>query len=340
MKVIHEIAGYTAMGEPVFYFKVVNASGAWVGFTNWGARWIEAGVPDGEGRLTDVIAGYDNPMEYLSDTYYLGATVGRFANRIANASFLIDGLTYRLETNDGRHTNHGGYSGFHQRLWKWEKLADGICFMLASPDGDGGYPGNLEVTVEYRWSECNELSVDYFGVSDKPTYLNMTNHAYFNLSGTKEKILSHSLYIPAQKIVETNAGFIPTGMVTPVAGTPFDFTCRKQLGVDIYTDNQQLRDNRGYNHCYILKEQPSRDMVLAACLCEPASKRRLTVMTDLPGVLLYTAGYYESPDTAVCLETQFFPDTPSHSHFPSCLLRPGNEYRQRTVYRFDLDFPE
>ena len=168
----------------------------------------------------------------------------------------------------------------------------------------------------------------------------MTNHAYFYLSGTKEKILSHSLYIPAQKIVETNAGFIPTGMVTPVAGTPFDFTCRKQLGVDIYTDNQQLRDNRGYNHCYILKEQPSRDMVLAACLCEPASKRRLTVMTDLPGVLLYTAGYYESPDTAVCLETQFFPDTPSHSHFPSCLLRPGNEYRQRTVYRFDLDFPE
>ena len=147
MKVIHEIAGYTAMGEPVFYFKVVNASGAWVGFTNWGARWIEAGVPDSEGRLTDVITGYDNPMEYLSDTYYMGATVGRFANRIANASFLIDGLTYRLETNDGRHTNHGGYSGFHQRLWKWEKLADGICFMLASPDGDGGYPGNLEVTV-------------------------------------------------------------------------------------------------------------------------------------------------------------------------------------------------
>ena len=123
MKVIHEIAGYTAMGEPVFYFKVVNASGAWVGFTNWGARWIEAGVPDSEGRLTDVITGYDNPMEYLSDTYYMGATVGRFANRIANASFLIDGLTYRLETNDGRHTNHGGYSGFHQRLWKWEKLA-------------------------------------------------------------------------------------------------------------------------------------------------------------------------------------------------------------------------
>ena len=270
----------------------------------------------------------------------MGATVGRFANRIANASFLIDGLTYRLETNDGRHTNHGGYSGFHQRLWKWEKLADGICFMLASPDGDGGYPGNLEVTVEYRWSECNELSVDYFGVSDKPTYLNMTNHAYFNLSGTKEKILSHSLYIPAQKIVEINAGFIPTGMVTPVAGTPFDFTCRKQLGEDIYTDNQQLRDNRGYNHCYILKEQPSHDMVLAACLCEPVSKRRLTVMTDLPGVLLYTAGYYEFPDTAVCLETQFFPDTPSHPHFPSCLLRPGNEYRQRTVYWFDLDFSE
>lgn len=336
MKVTHQIAGYTAAGDPLFYFRVVNAAGACVGFTNFGARWITAEVPDAEGRLADVIVGYDSPEEYLSDTYYMGAVIGRFANRIANASLVIDDVAYRLEANDGRNTNHGGDSGFHQKLWQWEELTDGVRFMLVSPDGEGGYPGNLVVAVEYRWSEHNELSVSYSGKSDKPTYLNMTNHAYFNLSGTREKVTSHILSIPAEKILDTTSEFIPTGGMIPVADTPFDFTRCKQIGKDIYADNRQLHDNKGYNHCYVLKEHFSNEMLQAACLSDPASGRRLTVATDLPGVLLYTAGYYEFPDTAVCLETQYFPDTPSHPHFPSCLLEPGSEYKQHTVYRFDI----
>ncbi len=337
MKITHEVAGYTVAGEPVFCFKVINTSGAYVEFTNWGARWITAMVPDAKGRLANVIVGYDTPAEYLSDTYYMGATVGRFANRIANASFIIEDTVYRLEANDGHNTNHGGISGFHQKLWEWEELADGIRFLLTSPDGEGGYPGNLTVRVDYRWNEENELSIHYCGKTDKPTYLNMTNHAYFNLSGAKEKITSHFLSIPTGKMLDTTPGFIPTGNIISVVDTPFDFTSCKQIGKELYADNQQLHNNRGYNHCYVLKEHPSRDMLQAACLTEPTSKRRLTVTTDLPGVLLYTAGYYKLPDTAVCLETQYFPDTPSHPHFPSCLLQPESEYSQHTVYKFDVD---
>lgn len=340
MKITHAIAGHTAAGEPVFYFRITNSSGAYVGFTNWGARWIEASVPDSNRQHTNVIAGYDNPEDYLHDPYYMGATIGRFANRIANASFMMDGKEYRLEANDNGNTNHGGTSGFHQKLWQWEKLTDGIRFTLTSPDGEGGYPGHLNVSVEYQWNESNELSVCHYATSDRPTYLNMTNHAYFNLSGTKEKITSHLLSIPAERMLDTTPRFIPTGKIIPVAGTPFDFTRPKKIGRDLYADHQQLRNNRGYNHCYVLKESSSAEMLQAACLIEPTSGRRLTVATDLPGVLLYTAGYYERPDTAVCLETQFFPDTPSHTHFPSCLLKPGGAYNRRTVYKFDICAPD
>lgn len=339
MNITHTIAGHTATGEPVFYFKITNGSGASVGFTNWGARWIDASVPDINGQLTNVIAGHDTPEAYLHDTYYMGATIGRFANRIANASFIIDGKEYQLEANDNGNTNHGGVSGFHQKLWQWEKLTDGVRFTLTSPDGEGGFPGNLHVRVEYKWNESNELSVCHYGTSDKPTYLNMTNHAYFNLSGTKEKITSHVLSIPAERMLDTTPRFIPTGKMISVKDTPFDFTRSKVIGKELYAENRQLHANRGYNHCYVLKENASAEMMQAACLIEPASGRRLTVATDLPGVLLYTAGYYEHPDTAVCLETQFFPDTPSHAHFPSCLLKPGCQYYRQTVYKFDVCAP-
>lgn len=269
MKVTHEIAAYTATGEPVFLFKVVNGTGAYVEFTNWGARWITAAVPDINGYLTNVIVGYDTLEEYLSDTYYMGATIGRFANRIANASFVIDDITYQLETNDGCNTNHGGTTGFDQKLWQWEELRNGVRFILTSPDGEGGYPGNLDVVVDYCWDEYNELTVSYFGKADKTTYLNMTNHAYFNLSGIREKVTSHLLTIPAGRMLDTTPAFIPTGKIIPVTNTPFDFTHCKQIGQELYADNRQLHNNRGYNHCYVLKEHPSCDMLQAACLCEP-----------------------------------------------------------------------
>lgn len=338
MKVTHKIETHTQTGEPVLRFTVENSSGVTMEFTNWGARWITASIPDAAGVLANVLIGPENLSGYLDDSYYMGATVGRFANRIANASFAIDGRTYRLEANDGQNTNHGGYSGFHQRVWQWEELPDGVRFRLDSPDGEGGYPGNVRITTEYRFNEKNELSVCHLAETDHATYINITNHAYFNLSGTGKKITEHWLQIPSDCILDTTSAFIPTGKKVNVAGTPFDFTVPKQIGKDLYTDNEQLHWNKGYNHCYVLKDEASPERIHTASLYDSETGRRLVVKTDLPGVLLYTAGYYKEPDTAVCLETQFYPDTPSHPDFPSCLLQPGEVYEHHTLFTFEVSF--
>lgn len=335
MEVTFQQETFTLQQEPVYRFRITNSSGAYVELTNWGARWITAMLPDMDGKLCNVIQGSDKLDDYLTDSYYMGAIIGRFANRISGASFSIDGNHYQLEANDGRNTNHGGTSGFHQKLWQWGLLPDGICFMLCSPDGEGGYPGYLRVTVEYRWNEQNELSIRYHGVADKTTYLNMTNHAYFNLSGRKETITHHRLTVPSRWMLDTTSEFIPTGGEVEVTGTPFDFTTSTEIGKGLNADHQQLRWNRGYNHCYILKKAPTQEMLSAAQLYDPTSGRCLKVETDLPGILIYTGGYLEHPDTAICLETQYFPDTPSHANFPSCLLHPGEEYNQHTVYKFE-----
>lgn len=335
MQLSCKTVAHTADDFPVYLFRLTNSSGAYVELSNYGARWISAYVPDREGRLSNVLLGYDSADRYLADSYYMGAVIGRFANRISGASFTIGGTVYRLEANDGPNSNHGGYSGFHRKLWSWSRLDDGIRFSLFSPDGEGGYPGNVHVCADYRWTDQNELSICFSGETDKSTYLNMTNHAYFNLCGKCEPVDSHRLYIPACRVLETTCDFIPTGRALAVRDTPFDFLTEKPIGQNLNADNEQLRWNRGYNHCYVLKNESTHDLKVAAVLSMPGSGRRLTVETDMPGVLLYTAGYYSHPGTAVCLETQYFPDTPSRPEFPSCLLQPGEEYRQRTVYRFD-----
>lgn len=335
MKVTQTIETYTDTDRPVHLFRVETTTGASIELTDWGARWVRAMMPDACNRMDNVLVGYNRLKDYLTDTYYMGATIGRFANRIADASFVIDDVNYSLEANDGKNTNHGGHSGFHHKLWQSEVLADGVRFSLTSPDGEGGYPGNVLVRVAYRLSEDNVVTVSYQGVTDRPTFLNLTNHAYFNLSGAVgQEIAGHRLMIPAERMLETTADFIPTGRTVEVVDTPFDFTRPRRIGEQLHADNEQLRQNRGYNHCYVVKEEASGTRVVAACLSDPATGRQLTVETDLPGVLLYTAGYYKHPDTAVCLETQFFPDTPHHAHFPSCLLRPGEIYEQRTYFRF------
>lgn len=336
MQIASDIIARTAAGAPVYRIRLTNRAGMTIALSDWGARWLSANVPDFRGRKADVVEGYANPADYLTDPYYLGATVGRFANRIAGASFSIGEQIYLLAANDGRHTNHGGFSGFHAQLWNWKVLPDGVCFQLVSPDGAGGYPGKLSVTTEYRLSETNEVSVRHVANTDRSTYLNSTNHSYFNLNGTGRPVTGHILHIPACRILETTSEFIPTGKLIDVSGTPFDFTVPKPIGRDLYAHDERLHRNKGYNHCYVLKEKSTPYMQQAACLYDPASGRRLTVTTDLPGILLYTAGYYRYPHTAVCLETQFFPDTPSHPHFPSCLLRPNETYEHRTVFKFDV----
>lgn len=340
MKIAHKIETYTSDGEPVLRFTVMNSSGVYMEFTNWGARWITASVPDVQGALDNVLIGYDSLAGYLGDSYYMGATIGRFANRIADASFTIDRKTFHLEANDGNNTNHGGFSGFHNKVWQWEELPDGIRFSLYSPDGEGGFPGNIRVITDYRFNEDNELSVRHYAETDCATYINMTNHAYFNLCGKGKKITEHRLHIPADRILDTTPAFIPTGKRMNVKNTPFDFTSLKPIGTDLYADHEQLLWNKGYNHCYILKDEISVEMLEAASLYEPVTGRKMTVMTDLPAVLLYTAGYYERPDTAVCLETQFYPDTPSHSDFPSCLVLPEKAYEHCTLFHFQVQKEE
>ena len=334
MQVDAYIITHLPTGTPVHGFRLTNSTGACVELTNWGARWLSAMVPDRNGRMENVLV---SPTDLLNDGFYMGAIVGRFANRIGGAHFHIDGVEHKLEKNDGENTNHGGFSGFDRKLWDWELLENGVRFALESPGGEGGYPGNVRVAVEYRWSETNELSVFYYGSTDEPTYLNLTNHAYFNLGGKGERITDHILRIPSHTMLDTTPAFIPTGKRITVDGTPFDLISGKPVGRDLYADHQQIKWNKGYHHCYVLKTAKSDDMVEAAELSDPHSGRRLSVKTDLPAVLLYTAGYYTQPDTAVCLETQYYPDTPSHPDFPSCLLRPEYEYRQTTVFRFSAE---
>ena len=177
--------GYTPSGESIYLFRLTNASGASIELTNLGASWVSAHMPDKHGIFENILLGYDNAEGYIKDTYYMGATVGRFANRIYQASFSIKDTTYQLEKNDGENTNHGGASGFHKKIWQWEQIDSGIRFILHSPDMEGGYPGNVHVKIEYQFTETNELTISYYGITDRPTYLNLTNHAYFNLSGDK-----------------------------------------------------------------------------------------------------------------------------------------------------------
>lgn len=325
-------------GTPIHAICLTNSNGASVRLTNYGARLLEVRVPDRDNRLDNVLV---TPDDILNDTFYMGATIGRFANRIGSAKIVIDGTTYQLDKNDGRNTNHGGFAGFDRRAWQWEEIEGGVRFTLVSPDGEGGYPGTETVSVEYRWDEGNRLTIHYHGTTDSATYLNMTNHAYFDLSCNNGKqkgaIYRHELLINSHKILDTTPDFIPTGKKVFVDGTPFDFTIAKAIGTDIHADNEQLRWNRGYNHCYVLKEAKSDTIVDAATLHDPDSGRWLKVQTDLPAILLYTAGYYPTPDCAVCLEAQYYPDTPSHPDFPSCLLRPDEIYNHTTIFTFGCE---
>lgn len=337
--------GDTPSNEAVFLFRLTNDSGAYVEFTNLGASWVSAVMPARDGTYADVLLGYQDLDGYLNDSCYMGCTVGRFANRIKNARFSIGGVTYLLEANEGLNSIHGGYSGLAKKVWAWEETSAGVCFTVFSPDGEGGYPGNLKIRVEYVFSEDNTLQIRYWATSDRDTFLNLNNHAYFNLHSDYEPIYGHQLCINSTEIVETDSSFIPTGRYIPVEGTPFDFKEAHAIGKSIHLDNQQLQWNRGYNHCYVLKKEKSNVLEIAAQLSSDDTGRILSVKTDLPGILLYTGGFLESkypgrkgkkikPNSGVCLESQFFPDTPSHPHFPSCLLQADEEYLHTIVYCF------
>lgn len=323
--------GTAPAGEPVELFTFANARGLEVRATNYGGIIVSLVAPDRHGRPANVVLGHDSLEAYRLDPGYLGALVGRYANRIAHARFTLDGVIYRLAANNGRHHLHGGVKGFDKVVWSpspfQNEIGAGIALSYTSPDGEEGYPGTLRARVTYTLTERNELVVDYHATSDRATPVNLTQHSYFNLGGSGD-ILGHLLQIRADSMTPVDHALIPTGAIVPVARGPFDFRSPTAVGARIAMDDEQLRRGHGYDHNFVLNRS-GPGLVHAARVVEPVSGRTLDVHTTEPGLQLYTGD-----QRALCLETQHFPDSPNRPEFPSTILRPGAEYRSHTVFTF------
>ena len=295
-------------------FSLTNRRGVSLRVTNYGGIILSLHVPDRNGRLDNVVLGHETPQAYARDTSYVGAIVGRYANRIANARFDLDGATYRLSANEGPHQLHGGVRGFNRVRWEVERVADtSIVLRYVSRDGEEGFPGTLDTRVTYTLTEDNALVVDYFATTDKPTPVNLTQHSYFNLGGAGD-VLGHLLQINAEAMTPVGSDRIPTGAIGPVAGTRFDFRRAKPIQSADYD-------------CNFVLAGP-----VAATLIDPPSGRRLDVRTTEPGMQLYTGN-----PRGVCLETQHYPDSPNRANFPAAILRPGSQYRSQTVFAFGIE---
>lgn len=314
--------------------------------TDFGAHLVRVRTPDSAGRLQDVVLGFDTIEGYLhTPNGYLGALVGRYGNRIAKGHFAIDGRSYQIPPNNGPNALHGGPVGFDRYLWKAEETGgESVEFTHVSPDGDMGFPGTMTAKVRYTL-EGGTLRLDYTASSDKPTIVNLTNHAYFNLRGDDDgNILGHVLELNADAYTPTDAGQIPTGEIAPVAGTPLDFRAATAVGARIDADFEQLKLGRGYDHNFIVNGAAG-SLRRAARVTEPASGRTLTVETTEPAVQFYSGNFLDGkltgrqgrryePRTGFCLETQHYPDSPNHANFPSTVLRPGETFRSTTTFTF------
>ncbi len=307
--------------------KLENSSGVSVTLLEMGGAIQSILTPDRDGRLADVVLGYDDPAEYPGFSCF-GAFVGRYANRIGSASFPLNGRTYHITRNEGNNTLHGG-RGYHLRPWKLEKTARGASLTLLDPDGEEGFPGTVKVRVDVCLTEDNELVLDYTAETDADTVVNLTNHSYFNLSG-EETVLDHELYLKADRYLEVDAGLIPTGRELDVGGTDFDFRTRRPI------------ESGKYDHCFLLAPGG-----VQAEVWDPKSGRGLRMVTDQPAVQFYCGrglggvkgkgGRVYAPNAGFCLETQHHPDAPNHPEFPSTVLRKGDTFRSRTKYQFFVE---
>jgi aldose 1-epimerase len=331
-------------GTAVEQYTLTNPHGIVCKIITYGGIITEIHTPDRTGQPGDIVLGFHSLESYLKGHPYFGAIVGRVANRIAKGKFTLDGKTFTLAVNNGPNHLHGGLKGFDKVVWKAQtvEVPDGVAVRLTytSPDGEEGYPGTLKVAVIYTLTESNELRIDYEATTDKATPVNLTNHSYWNLAGGGE-ILGHELMLNAANYTPSDNTLIPTGEIKPVKGTPLDFTRPKPIGRDI----GQLADSpqRGYDHNFVL-DGGGKAVALGARVYEPQSGRVLEMLTDQPGVQLYTANFLEATQGkagqmhrkyhAFCLETQHFPDSVNHTNFPSTILRPGDTYRTTTVFRF------
>lgn len=332
-------------GKPVTEYTLSNTSGMQVSIINYGGAISKLIVPDKNGQPGDVVFGFENLEGFLQKTNpYFGGLIGRYGNRIAKARFTMDGQTYMLPANNGENSLHGGEKGFDKVYWNIEKMSGDSSLKLTykSPDGEQGYPGNLDVTVLYTLSAANELKIEYSAVTDKPTPVNLTSHAYFNLSaGADSTILGHELMLKAAEYTPVDEALIPTGKLEAVKGGPMDFNNPKPIGRDI----TQVKG--GYDHNWVLN-RTGPGLELAASLYHPGSGRFMEVFTTEPGIQFYSGNFLDGTLTntkgqtkyglhgALCLETQHFPDGPNQPAFPSTLLKPGETYQHTCIYKFSV----
>ena len=342
--------GVTAKGDSVKQHTLTNKNGMSVGIINYGGAVTSIMVPDREGNIADVALGYTTPDGYLNGnpTYY-GALIGRYGNRIANAQFRLGNKTYHIDKNDGPNSLHGGKAGFSTRIWNAEPVLDAkvptLKLSYTSKDGEEGYPGTLKVTVFYTLTDDNAIHIRYEAETDKTTVLNLTNHTYFNLSGKFDQpITGNQIQLNARHFLPVDETLIPTGILQPVAGTPFDFRSLKTIGKDISQNNEQLKRANGYDHCWIPDGKGIRTV---AKVYEPHTGRLMEVSTDQPGIQFYSGNFLDGKfvtktggtnkfRTGFCLETQHFPDAPNQPFFPSAQLKLGEKFKTETSYWFSV----
>jgi aldose 1-epimerase len=342
--------GKTSDGEKVDLYTLTNATGLVVKITNYGGTVTELWTPDRNGKLGDIVLGFDNIKDYEEKSPYFGCLVGRYGNRIANGKFSLDDKEYTLATNNDENHLHGGLIGFDKVVWDAEPIEGdnsvGLKLRYISKDMEEGYPGNLDVNVVYTLTDKDELRIDYKATTDKPTVCNLTNHNYYNLAGQGTTDNSNNMiYLNADKFTPVNKGLIPTGELRPVKGTPFDFTEMTAIGDRIDSDNQQIKYGGGYDHNWVLNKKKADQMSLAAKVYEPKSGRVMTIHTTEPAIQFYSGNFLDGTLTgkqgkvykhryAYCLETHHYPDSPNQPDFPSTTLRPGQTYKTTTVHKF------
>jgi len=342
-RVAKQAFGHTSEGTAVDLYSLADGK-VEVGIITYGGIIVSLRTPDRNGKVDDVVLGCDSVEKYVAQTAHFGGIVGRYANRIAHGTFQLDGHTFSIPKNDGDNSLHGGVRGFDKVVWEAKKIQDGVELTHVSKDGDQGFPGTLNTTVRYTLSG-NALRIEYSATTDKDTVLNLTNHSYFNLAGQgKGDVLGHVLKINASRMTPVDANLIPTGALTSVEGTPFDFRTPHAIGERIDADDAQLRLGRGYDHNFVL-DHPSGQLAEAAEVYEPTTGRILQVLTTEPGLQLYTGNFLDGSITGkagrvynrrfgFCLETQHFPDSPNHAGFPSTTLKPGQVFHSVTVFQF------
>ena len=342
-----ELWGTTPDGKEIFLYTLKNASGAYVKLCSVGAAIVSIVVPDKDGKMDDVVIGYNNPMDYFADGPCSGKIPGRYANRIALGKFSLDGEEYTLPVNNGPNHLHGGPKGFQNQVWDSRIADDAVEFMYFAEDGEAGYPGALKVVAHYAWAEDNSLKLVITAETDKPTVVNLTNHAYFNLDGEGSgSVLNHKLELNASQYLPTSDSLIPLGEPADVAGTPMDFVEAKRIGQDIEADFPALKYGKGYDNCWLIDGAMPGQLSAAAELWAAKSGRHLEVLTTQPAVQIYTGNWLKGSPVgkcgrsyndydAVAIECQHCPDSPNHPAFPSTVLRPGEVFEEAIIWAFD-----